>query len=179
MSNVATVYAQALYGLAKYEGLDSAVMQQMAGMDEVFRAEPDYIRLLCAANLGKAQRCEILDEGFRGRVEPCLLNFMKILTEKGYMRHFSDCCKAYKDLYNEDRGILEVRAVTAAPLAEAQFQRLQDKLSVVTGKTVSLINTIDPECLGGVRLDFDGKRLDDTLQHRLESIRTMLSNTVL
>ena len=179
MSTVATVYSQALYGLAKEEGLDAAVLGQMAALDAAFQAEPDYIRLLSAANLSKAERCQILDRDLRGRVEPCLLNFMKILTEKGYMRHFSDCCKAYRALYNQDQGILEVRAVTAAPLTQAQSQRLQQKLGAITGKTVSVQNIIDPQCLGGVRLDYDGKRLDDTLQHRLESIRDLLANTVL
>ena len=130
-------------------------------------------------NLSKAERCDILDRDLRGRVEPCLLNFMKILTEKGYMRQFSDCCKAYRVLYNADHGILEVKAVTATALSAEQAKRLQDKLSALTGKTVDLQNTVDTACLGGVRLDYDGKQLDDTLQHRLESVRTLLANTVL
>ena len=40
-------------------------------------------------------------------------------------------------------------------------------------------NRVDPDILGGVRLDYDGKQMDDTLAHRLESIRTMLSSSVL
>ena len=179
MSGVAAVYGQALYGLAKDGALDEAVLRQMAALEESFRAEPRYIRLLCAANLSKAERCEILDKDFRGKVAPCLLNFMKILTEKGYMRYFSDCCKVYRGLYNEDHGILEVRAVTAVALTAEQSRRLREKLVSVTGKTISLQNIVDPQCLGGVRLDFNGKRLDDTLRHRLESIRALLANTVL
>lgn len=179
MSSVATVYAQALYGLAKDEGLEGSVLQQMSALDESFCAEPEFVRLLCAANLSKAERCDILDNSFRGMAEPCLLNFMKILTEKGYMRYFCDCCKVYRDLYNEDHGILEVRAVTATALTPDQSARLREKLSAITGNTVSLRNIIDSECLGGVRLDYDGKRVDDTVQHRLNSIRALLSNTVL
>jgi len=40
-------------------------------------------------------------------------------------------------------------------------------------------NQIDTDCIGGVRLDFDGKRLDDTVAHRLEAIGGLLKNTVL
>ena len=104
---------------------------------------------------------------------------MKILTEKGYMRHFADCCKAYRQSYNQDHGILEVTAVTALALNADQAQRLTEKLAKVTGKTVDLQNRVDPACLGGIRLDYDGKRLDDTVSHRLESVRSMLKNTVL
>lgn len=179
MSSVGTIYGQALYSLAKEEGLANAVLQQMTALDESFRAEPEFIRLLCAANLTKDQRCGIVDESFRGKVEQCLLNFMKLLTEKGYLRHFSDCCKVYREQYNVDHGILEVRAVTAAPLTEQQHDRLRDKLAGITGKTVALICSVDPQCLGGVRLDYDGKRLDDTLQHRLDNIRALLADTVL
>lgn len=179
MSAVGTVYGQALYSLALDEGQDAVVLQQMAVLDESFHAEPDYIRLLCAANLSKAERCEILDRDLRGKVAPCLLNFMKLLTEKGYMRHFSDCCKAYRTMYNADHGILEVKAVTALALTAEQIGRLQDRLSSLTGKTIDLQMSVDPACMGGVRLDYDGKRLDDTLQHRLQSIRDLLANTVL
>jgi len=42
-----------------------------------------------------------------------------------------------------------------------------------------LTNRVDPDVLGGVRLDFDGKCVDDTLSHRLDSIRNMLNHTVL
>ena len=179
MSSVATVYGQALYGLAKEEGLADAVLQQMSALNESFQEEPAFVRLLCAANLTKDQRCAIVDESFRGKVEQCLLNFMKLLTEKGYMRHFSGCCKVYREQYNADHGILEVRAVTATPLSRLQHDRLRDKLSTITGKTIALICSVDPQCLGGVRLDYDGKRLDDTLQHRLDSIRALLADTVL
>lgn len=179
MSSVATVYAQALYGLAKDEGLDASVLQQMAALDEGFRTEPDYIRLLCAANLSKTERCKILDEGFRGKVEPCLLNFMKILTEKGYARHFADCCKAYREYYNDDNGIMSVTAVSAVTLSQEQKDKLSEKLSRITGKKIELTNRVDPEVLGGIRLDYDGKRVDGTVKNRLDSVRNLLKNTVI
>ena len=46
-------------------------------------------------------------------------------------------------------------------------------------KQIKLLNKVDPTVLGGVRLDFDGKRLDDTVSHRLDAIRSLLDNTVL
>ena len=108
-----------------------------------------------------------------------MLNFLKILTEKGYMRRFADCCKVFRQLYNEDHGILEVYAYTAIGLTEDQKERLSQKLQAVTGKTIDLCNRVDPSCLGGVRLDYDGKRVDDTVSHRLGSIAALLKNTVL
>lgn len=179
MTQIGTVYGQALYDLAKSEALSSGILEQLAALNEAFSQEPDFLRLLAAPNVSKEERCGILDESFREAVHPYVLNFLKILSEKGYSRHFPDCVSAYRDLYNLDNGILPVKAVTAVPLSDAQSQKLSKKLSAITGKTVVLQNRVDPGILGGVRLDYDGRRLDDSVAHRLDAIRSTLSNTVL
>lgn len=179
MTEVGTVYGEALYQLAKDEGLSESIGSQLKVFQRSFREEPEFIRLLSSYNLTKAERCQILDDSFRGRAHPYLLNFMKILTEKGYFRHFSDCCDAYAALYNQDNGILSVTAVTAVPLTPEQVDRLTSKLSRTTGKRIELHSRIDPAVLGGVRLDYDGQRLDDTVSHRMDCIRDLLRNTVL
>ena len=179
MTQVGNIYGEALYTLAQEENISTRILEELSVLNESFRAEPDFIRLMCTPNLSVQERCKILDDSFRGNVHQYVLNFLKILTEKGCMRHFSDCCKAYEESYNRDNGILPVTAITAVSLSAAQAEKLTDKLSRITGKQVKLCNRVDPEVLGGVRLDYDGKQLDDTVSHRLDAIRSLLKNTVL
>ena len=179
MTEVGNVYGESLYELAKEENLTKLIGDQLAVLQQAFRQEPDFIRLLSSPNLTKAERCQILDDSFRGRVHGYLLNFLKILTEKGYMRYFSDCCDAYTEHYDQDNGILRVDAVSAVELTDAQKEKLMQKLSRITGKEIALRNRIDPAVLGGIRLDYDGQRLDDTVSHRLDAIRNVLNKTVL
>lgn len=179
MTQAGTVYGEALYELARGENLEDAILQELSVLEEAFRAEPDYLKLLCCANLSKAERCAVLDEAFRGRLQPYLLNFLKILVEKGYIGAFDQCCQAYTRRYNDSHGILPVTAVTAVAMTPEQREALTQKLSRITGKTVRLHNKLDPDVLGGVRLDYDGKRLDDTVAHRLDAIRGLLKKDVL
>ncbi len=179
MTGAGTVYAQGLFSLASDEGCAGDIFRQLQVLEESFRQEPAFLRLLGAPNISKEERCRVVDESLRGRVHPYLLNLLKLLTQRGYARHFYDFCKAYKALHYEAEGILEVQAVTAIPLTAPLQEKLTKKLSDLTGKTVLLTNRIDEGCLGGIRLDYDGKRIDDTLAHRLESIGAMLRNTVL
>ena len=179
MTEVGSVYGESLYELAKDEGITKLIGEQAAVLQQSFQQEPDFIRLLSSPNLTKAERCQILDDSFRGNVHPYLLNFMKILTEKGYMRYFCDCCDAYTDRYDQDNGILRVNAVTAVALTTEQADKLTQKLSRITGKEIALRTRIDPAVLGGIRLDYDGQRLDDTVSHRLDAIRNVLDKTVL
>ena len=179
MTQVGNVYGEALYTLALDEGLSASILEEISALEQAFRSEPDFIRLLSSPNLSVQERCSVLDDSFRGKVHAYVLNFLKILTEKGYMRHFFDCCKAYEESYNRDNGILPVTAITAVALTPAQAEKLTGKLCQVTSKKVKLYNRVDPAVLGGVRLDYDGKRLDDTVSHRLDAVRSLLKDTVL
>jgi len=179
MTNVASVYAQALYDLSRDERLSGEILEQMKQLRTIFAQSSEYVKLLCAPNLSKEERCALIDEAFSGQVHIYVLNFLKILTEKGYMRQFVECCDVYRTLYNEDHGILLVKVTTAAAMSAQQSARLQAKLARITGKTVELSQQIDPACLGGVRLDYDGKRIEDTVRGRLDELHGLLKNTML
>lgn len=174
MTEVALHYGQALYDLAKAEDLSDEILHQLLALNDSFSAEPDFLRLLRSANLSVQQRCGIIDDSFKGKLHDYVVNFLKILTENGQVRHFSDCVNTYRQQYNLDNNILPVTAVTAVALSEEQTQKLRQKLAAITGQTVLLTNRVDPSVLGGVRLDYHGKRLDDTVSHRLDSVRSML-----
>ena len=137
MTEVGNVYGESLYQLAKDESLAVSIGEQLSALRESFRQEPDFVRLLSSPNLTKAERCAVLDDSFRDKVHPYVLNFLKILTEKGYMRHFGDCCEAYTQHFDQDNGNLRVTAVTAVALSEAQSAKITEKLNRITGKHIN------------------------------------------
>lgn len=179
MTEVAGSYALALYELAIEEDQSCEILSQLKAVEAVCSNEPDFFRLMSIRSIALQERLSILDDCFRDKIHPYVLNFLKILTEKGVFGKLSSCVKAYTEHYNRDHGIVEVLAVTAVALTEEQLGRLRQKLEAITGKTVELKNRIDTGCLGGVRLDYDGKRFDGTVQNRLDAIRKQLNNTVL
>ena len=179
MTQAAKTYAQALYDLAKDEGLEKIILSELSVLKNVFSENPDYFKLLSAPDLPKQERCQILDEAFRGEVHPYVLNFLKILTQKGYIRKFPQCCDAYRGLYNEDNGILVVKVVSAVALTAVQTHKLVNKLEATTGKQIDLQCSVDAAMLGGLRLCYDGKQVDGSVKNRLDSIGKLLKNTVL
>lgn len=179
MSMIASGYGQALYDLAAQEQAEAQILSELELLNDAFSKDPDYLRLLATPEVSKQERCTIVDNSFAGKVHPYVLNFLKLLTEEGYARSFPSCCAVYRDLYNEANGIVRVLAVTAVSLTEDQSQRLTQKLEKVTGKKIQLQNKVDPACMGGVRLDFDGKRMDGTVYGKLQDIAALLKNTVL
>lgn len=177
MSRSADIYAQSLYSLAVEEGLSADILQQMQTVRDIFASESDFVTLLASSNITKEERTGMLDACLRGRIQPYLLNFLKILTENGLIRSYDLCCQTFEKLYNIDNGILTVSVVSAAPLTQEQKLRLKEKLDVLTGKNVVLCCTVNPACIGGIRIDYDDKRVDGTVAHRLSTVAELLKNT--
>lgn len=179
MTQIASAYAEGLFDLAVQENLEEDILRDLTALRKGFSQAPEYVKLLATHTLTKQERCQILDDGFRGKVCPYVLNFLKILTEKGYIRLFGQCCEAFEELYNRAHGILPVTVVSAVALSEEQIRKLTQRLCQQTGKKVRLHCRVEPECLGGIRLDYDGKRVDGTVSGMLDAIRNLLQNTVL
>lgn len=179
MTQIAKNYADALYELAREEGLDQQIYEQLRQIRAMLEENPDYVNLLSSPNLPKPERLAVLDEAFSGRVHPYLLSFLKLLCERGHVRQLKDCALQFRRRRNADLGILDAVAVTALPLGQELQEKLRLRLQSLTGKQVELQVRVDPGVLGGIRLEYDGKALDGTVRSRLAGIEKTLSETVI
>ena len=179
MTETAKMYGGSLYDLAAEEGLEPRILRELDEVTGLLKANPDYLRLLSTPSIPKKERCGLLDEALRGQVHLYVLNFLKILCEKGTLRELPGCARAYRIRYNEAHGILEATATSAIPLTVQQTEALHDKLETLTGKTVDLQTKVDAKVLGGIRLDIEGTELDGTVQNRLAALRRNIASVTL
>ena len=175
MTELAREYGEGLFELAREENLLDAIHEELNGLSDVFRTEPQYLRLLQTHALSKEERLNILDKAFRGRVHAYALNFMKLLLERGALHAFPDCARYYHGRWCEEKGIVEAKVVSAAPLTQAQRASLVKKLGEMSGRRVQLIERVDPAVMGGLQVDMEGRRYDNTIRHRLALMRRHLT----
>lgn len=179
MTELENAYTLALYDLAREQGQTQRILQELSVLEESFRQVPEFLRLLRTPGISKEDRSRLIRQSFSEDFHPYVVNFLQVLAKNGDISCFLPCCGGFRIQYQHEHNQLPVTAVTAVTLSEDQKQRLCQTLNTITGKEILLDNRIDPQVLGGIRLDYDGKRLEDTVQHRLESIRTALKSTTL
>ncbi|MGN0372536.1 MAG: ATP synthase F1 subunit delta [Enterocloster sp.] len=178
MTKTAKLYGGSLYDLAADEKLTESVMEEMAEVRKLFKENPDYLRLLSEPSIPKAERIALLDKAFGGQVQPYLLNFLKLLCENGMLREFSDCCREFKARYNKDHNIAEAVVTSAVALTEEQAAALKARLEAMSKKTVMLVQKVDSQVLGGIRVELEGKQLDGTAQGRLNALRRKVTEII-
>lgn len=174
MTELAREYGDGLYALTEEENISKEVLEQLITLKNLFREQPDFIRLLGNMSLSKQDRVQIIDQVLRGQVHPYLLNFLKILCERNALNEYEGCLSAFKTLYNQAHGIVEAMVTTAVALDDEQRARMTEKLSAMTGKTVVLNEKVDASLVGGVLLEMNGQRYDNTLKNRLKSIHSAM-----
>ena len=179
MTEIARMYGGSLYDLAAEEGLETRILGELEEVNALFKANPDYLHLLSIPSIPKKERCGLLDEALRDQVHLYVLNFVKILCEKGTLRELPGCARAFRVRYNQAHGILEATAVSAVPMTAEQTARLHEKLEAVTGKKIDLKTRVDASVLGGIRLDIEGTELDGTVQNRLAALRRNIAAVTL
>lgn len=177
MTRFSKEYASALYSLAREEGMEAELNAQLDQISDLMRTEPEYLRLLDARSVEAAERRELVDAAFGAQAHPYITRFMKLLIDRGGIRHFPECAAAYKQMYDADFGVETADAVSAAELSPAQKDALKAKLEKMTRRKVELRCAVDPSLIGGVRVDLMGRRYDNTVRARLDGMRrTLLGN---
>ncbi len=171
-------YGTALYSLAKEEGLQKDILQDLNDVCAILKDNASYVRLLQNPCVKKEDRLGLIDGAFKEGVNRHVLNFCKILCEKSALNILEPCKKVYKELMYEESGILPVTAVAASELNKQQCEQLVQKLNEITGKTVELETTVDKSLIGGIKLVYSGKEVDGSALSRLESMQAMLLSKI-
>ena len=69
MTKTARVYGGSLYDLAAEEKLDGQIMEQMIAIRQIFRENPEYLKLLGEPAIPEEERLKMIEEAFGQQAE--------------------------------------------------------------------------------------------------------------
>lgn len=178
MTERAGVYGGSLYDLAAEENLTEPIMKDMFEIRTLFRDNQDYLRLLAEPSIKKDERLDMIEKAFGSACERYLVNFIKLLCERGMLGEYEGCCEAYKKRFNADHNIAEAVVTSAVALSSEQLNKLSTKLEQMSGKKISIIQKLDSKVLAGIKVELEGKMLDGTISGRMSTMQRKLSETI-
>lgn len=178
MTGLAKEYGRGLYDLAREERLLDELHGELTELGALLKAEPNFIRLLSSRAIERESRIQVVEDTFGGRAHPYVVNFMKLLVEKERIDCLEDCLKWFHQQYIEDLGILEAYVTSAVPLTENDREALRQKLERMSKRKVSLIASVDPSVIGGISVEMDGRRYDNTIQNKLGRLKRQMTHSL-
>lgn len=97
-------------------------------------------------------------------------NFLGVLAQNGRLSLLDEIESAFDRLYDDDKGILNVRVTTAVPMDDAQTRRLTDVLASVYDKQIRLNPTVDENLIGGLTVQVGTVMADLSVKTQLQKI---------
>lgn len=175
---VEKVYSEALFELAAENGTTEDTEKELSAVVGIFGENPDLYSVLSAPTISDKDKTGIVEKIFGGRVSETTLSFLCLLTRKGRINHLEGIASAYRALWCEEAGILEVRVVSAVALSDTQRKALSDKLSQKYGKRIIMTEKTDPDILGGVIVSFGDTMLDGSVRTKLKNLHSGMKNVI-
>jgi len=167
-------YAEALFALAAEEGILEDALEDMRTISAVIAEEPLYISLLSSPAVPLSEKLSLIDEAFSGKACDYVVCFLKLLCEKGRADILPSVAEEFTALCQAHIGMSRAVITSAEELDGEQKKKLLEKLESVHKKRIDPVYMTDPEVLGGICVEIDGKIYDGTLRGRLRNVKEVM-----
>lgn len=172
---VAGRYAQALFTEAKAEGKTQAVIDQLSSLGALYDASEDFKVLVKNPLIDKAAKQSVVDQlKAKGAVDEFLYKFLTLLVSKNRLGLLNLIAEQVIAMDMHDRGEAEAVVTVAAPMEDAAKAALNDVLGKLTGKKITIKETVDASILGGVIAQVESSLYDASVKGQLNKIKEQL-----
>jgi F-type H+-transporting ATPase subunit delta len=172
---VARRYAQALLELGSETGQLDALVEEITAAAAAYEASAELRDALENPLFPYAVKKNILTEVAQAlSLGPLTRNALFLLNDRRRLRALPPIARLLREMNDKKGGLLRAEVVTAAPLSEAYYARLQQQLEKMTGKKVVLDRREDPAILAGVVTRIGDTLYDGSLRSRLHEIKHAL-----
>ena len=170
MEEIARVYADALFGVAKEKGKLDAIRDQLGQFADALKGSRDLQLFFFSPYFSSAEKEEGLAKAVSG-TDPELLNFLNLLLEKHRMPVLFRIRRQFDSLWAKENKRLGVTVTSAVELDPEIAKRIGAEIEGQTGNTVELESKVDPDILGGLVVQVGNMVLDTSIKNRLEKLR--------
>lgn len=175
-SAAARRYARALFSLAEETNSVATFRDEIDRVGALFESDPAVRSALFRPLHPVAQRRSALEAICEHMgVSDTVRNFLAFLVDQRRLIDFDGIQQEFARLADEAAGLTKAHVTAAAPLDDAQRDRLQRALTARTGRNVELDITVDPELIGGAVAVVDNVVFDGSLRTQLQQLRDNLS----
>jgi F-type H+-transporting ATPase subunit delta len=165
-------YAAALYAHADEQHALDAVVAEMEGLGQLIDTSADFRRLLESPliDVNQATRAALAvleQQGFGKQVR----DFVGVISANRRLRNLRAIVTAFSALVAERRGIITAHVASAHPLNDVQRQQLRARLIEAGFGNVNILESVEPDLLGGLVVRIGARLYDTSLKSRLQRLQ--------
>ncbi|HEX7343037.1 MAG TPA: ATP synthase F1 subunit delta [bacterium] len=176
MKNEALIrtYTRPLFDLAVESRQLDAIGADVKTLADLYQQVPMLAEYLDSSNISRARKTELLKQAYDKPWSTFFANFLDLILRKGRQNILPEAWGAYQQFWDDYHQKLDVTVTTAVELTPEQRAALEQKLAAKTGKKITLKSFLDPQVLGGIRIQIGHQLVDGTIANMLSTLKQSL-----
>ena len=177
MAEIATVarpYAEASFRSALEQNALGAVGESLALVAAI--ARDDHMRsVLLNPKVSAAQKKEIFEAAAGGRMHPVVKSLVSMLVDNQRAVLIGSIAEQFDELKHDHERVIRARITSAQPLSDAQRDDIVGALERRYGKKVEAELDVDPQLLGGARVQVGDQVIHASVRDALAQMAAALT----
>ena len=169
MTDVERQYARALFSLA----LEKDEIEEIYGELNTFVKSLDNSinSFFMHPKIEIMEKHQVIENIVKNHL---LANFLKVLLDNSRFELLPTIVYAYLDLINEMNEIVEVNIISNIKMSEGNLKKIKTNLETKLLKKVKIIERLDSSIIGGIKIEYQGNIIDQTINASLDGLRQSL-----
>ena len=173
-ATVARPYAEATFRIALEKNALTVVAESLALVAAVARDEQMHSVLL-NPRVSAQQKKEIFEAAAGGRLDEITRRLLSILVDAHRETLIGSIAEQFEELKHEHEKILRARITSAQPLSDQQRDDIVTALEKRYGKKVEADLDVDPQLLGGARVQIGDQVIHASVRDALAQMAAALT----
>ena len=169
---IGETYANALIGFGQSGGNTEKLLDELGAVVGVLDGMPKLNSMLRSPGISASDKSSLLGKAFSGKVDGKLMNFLKIVLDKGRFDCLGAIHASGQKIFDELSGRVQATITTAEPIEDSVRVRVEKSLSDKLGKQIQLESVVDSAVIGGMVIRIGDTVYDGSVQNHLNQVRS-------
>jgi F-type H+-transporting ATPase subunit delta len=169
-------YAAAIFQIASERDAVDAVGNELRAVSSAIAEDAQTRGFFVSPVIDRKEKERVLSGAFEGKIGDIALHTLLLLVRKRREALLREIVDQYAALQMRARGAEPLDVTSAKELTQDQLRAVVDRLQHAYGKTFDVRQKVDPALIGGLRVTMGDRRIDGSVEGRLEELtRTLFS----
>lgn len=172
---VAKRYAKALFELANEKNILEEVEKDLKFIVEITKNTEGFVAFLQHPQISADKKKELINSTFGESILALSKNFLYQLIENRRFEFIAEILREFTVWSNQVKGIVDITAITAVSLEEADKEKLAALFNRKLSKQIRLNNFVDTKIIGGLIIKIGDRIYDGSINTQLQSMKKNLT----
>ena len=174
LATIARPYAEAVFRLGKQSNTLPAWSDALNLIATVYQ-DPQMQAAMANPKVTSADIERLLLAICGERIDGMARNLIQLLVHNRRLSVLAEICGLFEQLKLEDEGKLNANISSAFPMEDAQRSQVVNLLSSRFKRKINATVTVDPDLIGGIKVEVGDKVWDASVRGRLQTMAATLT----